>query len=66
MSPPTRPSVPAPPPIVGEVRYPLSQLLAELEGERAAGGFAMEKLDQTEIGKLFKARSSARRAKRKN
>lgn len=54
----------APGPLVlAEVRYPLPQLLAELELERAAGSFAMEKLDQKEIGNLFKARRPSRRAK---
>ena len=53
-------------PVIGEVRYSLPQLLAELEAERASGSFAMEKLDQTEIGKMFKTRQSSRRAKRKD
>ena len=48
---------------IGEVRYSLPQLLQELEVERAAGSFAMEKIDQVEITKLFKAQTSARRAK---
>ena len=59
---------PAPPAaslIIGEVRYSLPQLLKELEIERATGSFAMEKLDQTEITKLFKAQTAARRAKSK-
>lgn len=51
------------PPIIGEVRYSLPQLLKELEIERAAGSFAMEKLDQAEITKMFKAHT--RRAKSK-
>jgi len=50
---------------IGEVRYSLPQLLKELEIERATGSFAMEKLDQTEITKLFKAQTAARRAKSK-
>jgi hypothetical protein len=37
-------------------------LLEELKMERSASTFAMEKLDQSEIGKLFKAKSP-RRAK---
>lgn len=45
-----------------EVKYSLPLMLEELKAERAAGGFAMEKLDQDEIGKLFKAKA-ARRAK---
>ena len=47
-----------------EVKYSLPNLLKELKAERAAGSFAMEKLDQTEIGKLFKAKAP-RRAKPK-
>lgn len=48
-----------------EVKYSLPMLLQELKAERAAGSFAMEKLDQNEIGKLFKAKAN-RRAKRKS
>lgn len=57
---------PPPPaaPQIAEVRYPLPDLLRELTLERATGTFAMEKLDQTEIGKLFKAKGQ-RRAKLK-
>lgn len=58
-------SRPAPSVVISEVRYPLPQLLKELEIERASGSFAMEKLDQTEIGKLFKARTPPRRVKSK-
>jgi hypothetical protein len=59
-------SPPVVPPTVqiAEVRYSLPELLRELTVERAAGSFAMEKLDQTEIGKLFKAKVQ-RRAKLK-
>ena len=57
---------PAPPPStlkgLTEVKYSLPMLLEELKAERSAGSFAMEKLDQGEIGKLFKAKSP-RRAK---
>lgn len=53
---------PAPLPVIAEVRYSLSDLLRELKAERATSGFAMEKLDQHEIGKLFKGKG-ARRAK---
>jgi hypothetical protein len=49
---------------VAEVRYSLPALLRELTVERAASTFAMEKLDQTEIGKLFKNKAQ-RRAKLK-
>lgn len=48
---------PLPPPVViAEVKYSLPQILLELKAERSASTFAMEKLDQTEIGKLFKAK----------
>jgi hypothetical protein len=46
-----------------EVKYSLPEMLAELKAERASGSFASEKLDQTEIGKLFKPKP--RRAKSK-
>jgi len=64
MNPPSE-SEPAAPAALAEVRYSLPDLLRELKTERAAGTFAMEKLDQTEIGKLFKAKAS-RRAKPKS
>lgn len=52
---------PAPPPLaIAEVKYSLPQLLHELKAERAASTFAMEKLDQNEIGKLFKAKPTRR------
>ena len=47
---------------IAEVRYSLPQILEELKAERTATTFAMEKLDQHEIGKLFKAKTT-RRAK---
>lgn len=47
--------------ILTEVRYSLPQLLREVKIEREAPAFAMEKLDQVEIGKLF-ARKRPRRA----
>lgn len=53
-----------PAPMVSEVRYSLPELLEELKLERTGGTFAMEKLDQNEIGKLFKAKAP-RRAKPK-
>lgn len=60
---PTDPS--APPAIaIAEVRYSLPEMLHELKAERASGTYAMEKLDQDEIGKLFKAKT-LRRAKSK-
>jgi hypothetical protein len=59
--------VPGPGPAgLAEVRYSLPQMLKELEIERATGSFGMEKLDQTEIGKLFKAKTPPRRVKPKN
>jgi hypothetical protein len=64
-NPPHQAHVVPPPSTIGEVRYSLPQLLKELEIERAAGVFAMEKLDQVEITKMFKAQTIARRAKSK-
>jgi hypothetical protein len=65
MSTHSKPPTPAASPLViGEVKYSLPQMLEELKVERAAGTFAMEKLDQNEIGKLFKAKPT-RRAKSK-
>ena len=56
------PAPPSPPASgITEVRYSLPQLLREVKQERAAAAFAMEKLDQVEIAKLFK--KPARRAK---
>lgn len=46
-----------------EVRYSLPGMLRELDAERASGVFAMEKLDQLEIGKLFKGKKAPRRVK---
>ncbi len=63
-SPENSPPVAPPPLQIAEVRYSLPELLRELTVERAAGTFAMEKLDQAEIGKLFKAKAP-RRAKLK-
>lgn len=45
---------------IAEVRYSLPEMLHEIKAERAASGFAMEKLDQHEIGKLFKAKAPRR------
>jgi hypothetical protein len=51
----------APKPLVlTEVKYSLPEMLAELEAERGSAAFAMEKLDQSEIGKLFKTKKVAR------
>lgn len=46
--------------VLTEVKYSLPEMLAELEAERGSASFAMEKLDQTEIGKLFKAKKPHR------
>ena len=42
--------------VLTEVKYSLPEMLAELEAERGSASFAMEKLDQAEIGKLFKSK----------
>ena len=49
---------------IAEVRYSLPQLLEELKAERTAGTFAMEKLDQAEIGKLFKTKAPRGKSKK--
>ncbi len=38
---------------ISEVRYSLPDLLREVQLERNAAVFAMEKLDRTEISKIF-------------
>lgn len=38
---------------ISEVRYSLPELLREVQLERNAAVFAMEKLDRTEISKIF-------------
>jgi hypothetical protein len=50
-------------PVVKEVRYRLSDLLADIKTERSAGLFAQERFSQHEIEKIFKARK-ARHGKR--
>ncbi len=47
------PPAPAPTPPIREVRYSLPEMLQEIELERRESSFAMESLDQAEIGKLF-------------
>ena len=42
------------------VRYSLPEMLAELKIERAADFFAMEKLEQDEIKKLFNTKAPRR------
>ena len=48
---------------ISEVRYPMPEMLDELKAERAAASFAMEQLDQQEIGKIFKTKSRAKSKK---
>lgn len=64
MSAASNPSRPAVATALAEVRYSLPEMLEELRAERSTSTFAMEKLDQHEIGKLFKAKPT-RRAKTK-
>lgn len=55
------PQVPQIPKVtIAEVRYSLPELLRELDAERGSAAFAMEKLDQTEIAKLFKSKGVRR------
>jgi hypothetical protein len=49
---------------ISEVRYSLPDLLEELKAERASASFAMEQLDQREIGKIFKSKSSRAKSKK--
>jgi len=58
--PPPPPSLTQVVPGLIEVKYSLPEMLAELKLERAASIFAMEKMDQVEIGKLFKAKKTRR------
>jgi len=55
MTPPAQSPADAAPavPTLAEVRYSLPALLREVAAERNAPAFAMEKLDQLEITKLF-------------
>lgn len=48
-----------------EVRYSLPMLLKEIQLERKADAFAMEKMDQVEIGKLFAKKRPRRVVKQK-
>jgi hypothetical protein len=59
-----QPNSPRPAPAANVVRYSLPTMLAELKLERSAGSFAQERIDQTEITKLFAA-PTRRRAKSK-
>ena len=47
-----------------EVKYSLPDMLEEIKAERGSSVFAMEKLDQAEIGKLFKAKASRAKTKK--
>lgn len=65
MTPAPQPTPPARPRLaIAEVRYSLPDMLEELKAERAASTFAMEKLDQHEIGKLFKAKAPRAKTKK--
>jgi len=48
------------------VRYSLPALLREVQQERRAAAFAMEKLDQVEITKLFQKPRTRRAPKSRN
>jgi len=51
--------------VISEVRYSLPMMLKEIQLERNAASFAMEKLDQVEIGKLFMKKRPRRALKQK-
>ncbi len=61
-----KPSTPATAarPALAEVRYSLPELLEELKAERAASSFAMERLDPSEIKKLFKSKAGRAKSKK--
>jgi hypothetical protein len=50
---------------ITEVRYSLPTMLEELKAERASSSFAMEQLDQHEIGKIFKAKATRAKSRSK-
>ncbi len=61
---PQEPLSPTPPSdLVVGLRYSLPAMLAEIKLERVSGAFAMERLDQQEIGKIFKPQKRRRVAK---
>jgi hypothetical protein len=66
MTPSASDSQPPAPPQTGisEVRYSLPDLLREVQLERNAAVFAMEKLDRTEISKLFQKNRTRRAIKK--
>jgi hypothetical protein len=43
--------------LVAEVRYSLPEMLSEVQREREAPAFAMERLDQSDINRLFGKKS---------
>jgi hypothetical protein len=63
-NPPVPPPDSAPSPEVGEVRYPLPELLREIEVERRESSFAMETIEQVEIQKMFANRRHHARGKK--
>jgi hypothetical protein len=67
MNEPTPENVSPTPPadLVVGLRYSLPVMLAEIKLERVSGAFAMERLDQQEIGKIFKPQKRRRAAKPK-
>lgn len=50
---------------IAEVKYSLPDMLEELKAERATSTFAMEQLDQHEIGKIFKTKASRAKSRAK-
>ena len=49
---------------IAEVKYSLPEMLEELKAERASASFAMEQLDQQEIGKIFKSKAFCAKSKK--
>jgi hypothetical protein len=49
---------------IAEVKYSLPEMLEELKAERASASFAMEQLDQQEIGKIFKSKATRAKSKK--
>ncbi|HEX2099344.1 MAG TPA: hypothetical protein VHF69_01705 [Candidatus Synoicihabitans sp.] len=62
---PADPSLSVPILRLAEVRYSLPALLNELKLERSTGGFAMEKLNQSDVKKLFRTKTAHSRAKKR-
>ncbi len=59
------PGHPRPDSLPAGVRYSLPELLREVQQERDAPAFAMEKLEQVEIAKLFQKNRPRRALKRR-